>query len=403
MEKIINYTLTAQGVFPAEPQFGGIQGEHRATALIFTPDEELLSTIERAQKNGFEVLYKADTFTASGECFLGEEQDISLLSNPYYLTYDMTCSGLDTVTVLRLILKAENKILNELYRAQIKLYYTASPLSLFTSASNKKTPLDRLNKKAEELLSNFEAKAERANDLLEIKVASASEKVTATAKHLKRVTELAEQTEKTRLMLEKGTEFVFSGGDAAGAAEVYLVIDDKLSDTSENPVQNKVITEAINNTSKELKDLSEEVAQQIKEAGAALLLAAHPVGSLYWSADATEPSLLFGGSWERVKDKFILAAGDSYEAGSTGGEAEHTLTTQELPRHTHSVIKAFGNNTLDSSNQPAWAIKLLESAISNTSANPSTGSDGGIGYAGSGTAHNNMPPYEVYYCWKRTA
>ncbi len=356
MEKIINYTLTAQGVFPAEPQFGGIQGEHRATALIFTPDEELLSTIERAQKDGFEVRYKVDTFTASGECFFGEEQDISLLSDPYYLTSDMTYSGLDTVTVLRLILKENHKVLNELYRAQIKLYYTASPISLFTSTSNKKTLLDSLDKKAEELLSNFEARAERANDLLEIKVASATEKVTATAKHLKRVTELAEQTEETRRVLEEGTEFVFMGGDS----------------------ENRVQVESV-------------------------LLAAHPVGSLYWSAAATDPSLLFGGSWERVKDKFILAAGDKYSAGSTGGAATVQLQNAHMPAHSHSVIKAFGTTAFDATYQPDWAIKLKLDAIENVKENPTIGSSGGIGYTGGNVAHNNMPPYEVYYCWKRTA
>lgn len=54
-----------------------------------------------------------------------------------------------------------------------------------------------------------------------------------------------------------------------------------------------------------------------------LLLDAHPVGSLYWSSNATDPTSLFGGSWERIKDKFILAAGDSYSQGSTGGSATH--------------------------------------------------------------------------------
>lgn len=67
-----------------------------------------------------------------------------------------------------------------------------------------------------------------------------------------------------------------------------------------------------------------------------LLLDAHPVGSLYWSSNATDPTSLFGGSWERIKDKFILAAGDSYSRGSTGGEAVHTLSVSEMPSHTHT-------------------------------------------------------------------
>ena len=41
-------------------------------------------------------------------------------------------------------------------------------------------------------------------------------------------------------------------------------------------------------------------------------LTAHPVGSYYFSAEATDPSILFGGEWLRIKDRFILAAGDTY-------------------------------------------------------------------------------------------
>ena len=58
-----------------------------------------------------------------------------------------------------------------------------------------------------------------------------------------------------------------------------------------------------------------------------LLDYAHPVGSVYISTAATDPADLFGGgTWERIKDVFLLAAGDTYAAGASGGEAAHTLT-----------------------------------------------------------------------------
>ena len=47
----------------------------------------------------------------------------------------------------------------------------------------------------------------------------------------------------------------------------------------------------------------------------------YPVGSIYMSVNATSPASLFGGTWEQLKDRFLLAAGDTYAAGSTGGEA----------------------------------------------------------------------------------
>ena len=64
----------------------------------------------------------------------------------------------------------------------------------------------------------------------------------------------------------------------------------------------------------------------------------YPVGSIYISTVSTNPSTLFGfGTWAQIKDTFLLAAGTTYKAGATGGEATHKLTINEIPSHTHSV------------------------------------------------------------------
>lgn len=71
-----------------------------------------------------------------------------------------------------------------------------------------------------------------------------------------------------------------------------------------------------------------------------IFLASHPVTTLYWSSNPTNPGTLFGGTWEQIKDKFILAAGDTYPNGATGGNATTTLTEANLPSHTHSFTPA---------------------------------------------------------------
>lgn len=92
--------------------------------------------------------------------------------------------------------------------------------------------------------------------------------------------------------------------------------------------------------------LLEAIQKLISDAKAQAILAAHPVGSLYWSSQSTDPGTLFGGTWQRIKDKFILAAGDTYSNGDTGGAATVTLTTNNLPAHTHSVgAHAHGLNS----------------------------------------------------------
>ena len=88
--------------------------------------------------------------------------------------------------------------------------------------------------------------------------------------------------------------------------------------------------------------LLESIQKLISDAKAEAILAAHPVGSLYWSSTNTDPGTLFGGTWQRIKDKFILAAGDTYTNGATGGAATVTLTTNNMPSHTHSIGGSTG-------------------------------------------------------------
>lgn len=82
--------------------------------------------------------------------------------------------------------------------------------------------------------------------------------------------------------------------------------------------------------------LLESIQKLIADAKSEAILAAHPIGSLYWSSDNTNPGTLFGGTWSQIKDKFILAAGDTYTNGATGGAATVTLTVEQIPSHNHS-------------------------------------------------------------------
>lgn len=119
-----------------------------------------------------------------------------------------------------------------------------------------------------------------------------------------------------------------------------------------------------------------------------LLEVIYPVGSIYMSMNSTNPGTWFGGTWERIQDTFLLAAGTTYAAGDTGGEATHTLTVNEIPSHGHNVTWTPSN--IGSGN----AFRAMAPNTANTQPTTNTGG---------GQAHNNMPPYLAVYVWKRTA
>ena len=129
----------------------------------------------------------------------------------------------------------------------------------------------------------------------------------------------------------------------------------------------------------------------------------YPVGSIYMSVNNVTPATLFGGTWEQIKDKFLLSAGDTYSAGSTGGEATHTLTIPEMPAHQHAFARQqwySADTVANSSTGSIFSWKSGTGTGGSTSASyRGTGTDGN----GGDQPHNNMPPYLAVYVWKRTA
>ena len=160
--------------------------------------------------------------------------------------------------------------------------------------------------------------------------------------------------------------------------------------------------------------------------------AIYPVGSIYMSVNATNPGTLFGGTWEQIQDRFLLCAGSTYAAGTTGGEATHILTQAETPAHTHTrgtmditgKIQTWtdynkGNSSFDTACVTgAFHFKTGTDWEQGMSTNGASGNSdaqrrvnftasktwsGATSSVGGNEAHNNMPPYLSVYVWKRTA
>ena len=133
-------------------------------------------------------------------------------------------------------------------------------------------------------------------------------------------------------------------------------------------------------------------------------LDAYPVGAFYISAVNSSPAGLFGGKWLPIEDTFLLAAGSTYAAGSTGGDAEHSHTTQrhaltvnEIPNHSHvlNYRSVFGTGT-------ARAGVYQTGTAAGTWNTGSTGVGWSHSHGDTGSA-SNMPPYLAVYVWQRVA
>lgn len=95
----------------------------------------------------------------------------------------------------------------------------------------------------------------------------------------------------------------------------------------------------------------------------------YPVGSIYMSVNNTNPSILFGGTWVQIQDRFLLASGSTYTGGSTGGAATVALTSKQMPRHTHTQNAHTHEQNAHTHTQNAHTHKPSDSNYFQTSKN----------------------------------
>lgn len=119
----------------------------------------------------------------------------------------------------------------------------------------------------------------------------------------------------------------------------------------------------------------------------------HPIGSIYMSVLDDNPSILFGGVWEQIKDKFLLGCGDNYANLETGGNADAVNVA-----HTHEFSAGSNAQSLNiltdtSATKEGFAVAGYWNGEKKAVSSIST--------AGSDPTGANMPPYTTVYIWRR--
>lgn len=137
----------------------------------------------------------------------------------------------------------------------------------------------------------------------------------------------------------------------------------------------------------------------------------YDVGDVLITASAAQPSTRWPGtSWRQIKDVFPLAAGDSYAAGSTGGSTSHDhLYGIQLHPYFGVIIgndvelvrvKDYRTGQYVNTTYGGELPVSGNSGISGSTAMFTSGIQNGEGHVSS---ESNMPPYQAFYMWQRTA
>ena len=122
----------------------------------------------------------------------------------------------------------------------------------------------------------------------------------------------------------------------------------------------------------------------------------YPIGSIYMTVSDTNPfeTIKFG-VWEKIENKFLLASSNIHMNGETGGEENHTLTINEMPKHSHKMkYDSIGWTAIRQSSGTNGIVEYNKSSYDGQYSTEEVGN---------GNAHNNMPPYLVVNMWKRVA
>lgn len=166
-------------------------------------------------------------------------------------------------------------------------------------------------------------------------------------------------------------------------------------------------------TYQNITDVQDIVAEAIRQAK----LTMYPVGSIYMSISSTNPGTFIGGTWERIEDTFLLAAGQTYTAGATGGQTQvshtHNYGVQFGGWCGETIFEADGNTgTLkyDTSNNVSlsgWGGNVIaaDASVNSSVSSSSTTTHNMYHYRSTAntsyTSVSTLPPYLSVYVWKR--
>ncbi len=375
----ISYTVSTLGLEPNTKQFGGVQGDHNKLRLNFTIEQALWDKLQEEKVNAGTLYYRFDLHNGEGAKSSSEPQVLENLLITFDVEEWLTRFGGVGKVELVITLCEDSETHLELYSFPALLQFKNRTTGSEPDANEYRsmTTLAMMAKEAANKAETSRLQAQAASD-------SAND---------------------VRTALDRGMLLKLDGKRAGGLAEIFKSISGEITQTGQNPVSGAAVYAA-------LYKLYTNLSGKISEMQSSVFLAAHPVGSLYWSSDGTSPERLFGGTWEQIKGVFIYAANDGDEInGDIQGNKDGTvmLAEENIAPHKHYGLNLNGaaTNVYRSVSTSLKGVSLqrnVDGAIYSSEA-LCTGLNKAKDENNKEIAQkavNIMPPYKAYYCWIRT-
>ena len=380
----LEYSVSLNGITPANELFAGSQGDIKGTKVLFN------ITALHASLGTENLYYRFDAYDAEGKEINGEplllkkENGIGLPDFLYYILQpELTMQGGKISVYLIITEKIDDNTEMELYNFPARMRLNSLPVG---SEAN--------DKKRESLTTLVQIAKENAESAQEAagRAVSAAEKLSDDKVFIfdggeeEDDTEVDIEFESTDKPIENSGAFFTSGGAFTLKNEF-----DKKHQEHEKLLEKKIDAVGVKEF---LGALSPTENKTIFKG---LMNLVYPIGSVLIFHDAEDHTGHLGFQWERFATGRTLVGYDQSnedfnEIDKTGGEKTHTLTIEELPKHHHILNEGFtygkdwvpeSKNSLSSASSPSYSWTPQTSDV------------------GENKGHNNMPPYIVTSFWKR--
>lgn len=142
----------------------------------------------------------------------------------------------------------------------------------------------------------------------------------------------------------------------------------------------------------------------------------YPIGSIYMSINSTNPKEYYGGEWERIEDKFLLACGTKHPNGEEDGSEDAVVVSHNHTQdaHTHSPTGSRKYIAVGNVNWAYGSKVQMSTTTGNryyphsdkdtdgiTEQTATTSAQPYIYYKGESGTGKNMPPFLAVYVWVR--